>query len=135
VPSPANRRAASWLLIACTCVLALAGCSGSATVHGSGTITGKLVAEYRLGSFLNGQTILNLEVPGHIVILSGGKAVSAVQAASDGGFRITVPVGRYTVSGPATKAGPCDSSPRTVRVRRGRVSSVLVFCPRAGRPK
>jgi hypothetical protein len=69
------------------------------------------------------------------VILSAGKVVSTVMTGPDGGFLISVPAGQYTVRGPATAAGPCDSIPRTLRVRPGKASSVQVFCPRAGRSK
>jgi hypothetical protein len=117
----------------CTCVLALAGCSGG-TAHATGKISGELVAEHL--STVDGLHV-NAQAPtrGRIMILSAGKVVSTVTTAPDGRFLISLPAGQYTVRGPATTAGPCDSTPRTLRVRRGKVSSVQVFCPRASRPK
>jgi hypothetical protein len=117
----------------CTCVLALAGCSGGAA-HGTGKISGELWAEHLStvdGLYTNAQD----GARGRLVILSAGKIVSTVMTALDGGFAISVPAGRYTVRGPATAAGSCVSTPRTLRVQRGKVSSVQVFCPRASRQK
>jgi hypothetical protein len=101
---------------------------------GTGTVTGALTAEYRAhaGRY---PMILNAPAPGRIEILSDGTAVATVQAGPDGGFSARVPAGRYTVRGPATAAGPCTTTPGTLRVRLGKASHVLVFCPRAGRPK
>jgi hypothetical protein len=132
---PANRWAARWLLIMCAWAPVLAGCSGGITEHRTGTITGRLVAEYGSKGILGGRIILNVFVPGRIQVLSDGKAVSTARADSDGSFSVRVPTGRYTVRGPATAAGPCTSTPRTLRVRLGKISHVQVFCPRAGRPK
>jgi hypothetical protein len=117
----------------CTCVLVLAGCSGG-SAHGTGKISGELWAEHLStvdGLYMNAQN----GARGRIVILSAGKVVATVMTAPDGGFAISVPAGQYTVRGPATAAGPCVSIPRTLRVRRGNVGSVQVFCPRASRPK
>jgi hypothetical protein len=123
------------LLVSAATALTLAAlCACSSTTH-KGTITGTLTMAGGLAPGTSqpvaGEVTVTYSGPDHYEAAPNTDPIAVVQVGDDGSFSVTVPPGRYDVSGRSPSFGdgtyPCDSA-GLVRVTAATSVSADVVC-------